>query len=289
MRRASIVLAGVLWMLCLPAGSAHAQEEEPPCRQQEPAEVEVDSVAAEPSEAEAEQVAADQELPTAPDRWNTVLDLAFTSATGNEQITLFSSEATLTHLIDEDYEFELNGRARYGLSEGEKVAENYRIQINLELNPEAAWSPFFFTTTEHDPLRKLDVRANGGAGGRYKVIASERADLAVSGALLYSYEDYTGVSLNEAFNQFEQDARLRWRINGRSTVREGVRLDHSTHYQPIWNRGGDYLLEVATSARVLVSSSVALSISHSFERDSTPQPEVRKNDQIMQVGITFEL
>lgn len=224
-----------------------------------------------------------------PDRWKTVLDIAFTSTQGNERLTLLSSEVKLTHLLQDAYSFELMLRGRYGRSEGEEVAKNYRLSLDFAKGRANRLSPFLFTSAEHDPFRRLDLRANGGAGARFRFYEADGGEASVSGALLYSYEDRSGVSLNSAVAQFERDGRWSWRIQGQQEVGEGMRLEHTTFYQPIWNEGDDYLLEVTSKARALIGSRMAVTFTHSFERDSTPLPEVEKNDSLFKVGVTFEI
>jgi hypothetical protein len=232
-----------------------------------------------------------QDAEEAEDRFETVLDLAFTTASGNQDITLLTTDLGFTHLNPEAFRLEAGAGARFGRSEGEKVAENYRAQADLAFTPEARWSPFLFTEAEHDPFRRLDLRTSAGAGARYRFCEAERGSASISGALLYSYENFApDPELADSLSvPSEQNARLSWRLKGERELTENVTLEHVTFYQPVWDTVDDYLLDAQTTARVRVSDAVALTISYIFERDSTPPPDVGRDDRLFTAGVSIDL
>jgi hypothetical protein len=87
----------------------------------------------------------------------------------------------------------------------------------------------------------------------------------------------------------EQNARLSWRLKGERELTENVTLEHVTFYQPVWDTVDDYLLDAQTTARVRVSDAVALTISYIFERDSTPPPDVGRDDRLFTAGVSIDL
>jgi hypothetical protein len=225
------------------------------------------------------------------DRYETVLDLAFTTTSGNQDITLLTTDLGFTHLNPNAFRLEAGAGARFGRSAGEKVAENYRGQVDLAFTPEGRWSPFLFADAEHDPFRRLDLRTNSGAGARYRFWEAEHGAASISAAVLYSYANFApDPELPDSlFVESEQDARVSWRVKGERDVTETLTLEHVTFYQPIWDTLDDYLFDSTTTARVRVSETIALTLSYLFQRDATPPPGVGRDDRLFTAGVSIEL
>jgi hypothetical protein len=220
-------------------------------------------------------------------RWKAVFDLLFSGASGNQDLVVLTTGARLTHLEKERFEMEASVQARYGESGGQEVARNLRGGLKLDLNPKAQWSPFVFGTLEHDPFRRLNVRANGGLGVKYSLIDTPEAHLSVSGAGLYSYEDVE-LSMNSAVDHFRQKARSSWRARGTRTFGNGLRAEQVTFYQPRVTDAADYLLSAESSARAKLSSVVSFKLMHAYERNSTPPENVRRDDHRFEAGLSFQ-
>jgi hypothetical protein len=221
-----------------------------------------------------------------PDRWKVGMDLMFTGTSGNESLVVLSTGGRVTHLAKKDFELEAAVSARYGRSGGAEVARSLKGSLKFDLHPEARWSPFVFVQAERDPFRKLDVRAGGGAGAKYTVVKSKRAELSFSGAALYSYE---AVQASEpGVDPLRRDARGSWRALVRGELPSGFRFEQITFYQPLLHDAGDFLLEAKTSARARVTRSVAVTLSHSYQHDSTPPPQVLPSDHRFETGLIVE-
>lgn len=224
------------------------------------------------------------------DRFKTTLDLAFTNASGNQSVTLLTSDLGFTHLQPERYELESGAAVRFGKTDGEKVTENYKGQVDFALTPDERWSPFLFGEVEHDPFKRLDIRSNTGAGARYRFWQTERGEGSLSGAVLYSYENFEPDPevADSLFDESQSNARLSWRLKGEQQVTETTTLEHVTFYQPVYDAWDDYLLSVTNTARVRVTSAVALVVSYLYERNSTPPLGVGRDDRLLTTGISIE-
>lgn len=237
---------------------------------------------------DAEPAPAAADSTAVPDRWRFGLDLALTSSSGNEDISVFTGDFSVTHLITSAYELELTGGYRYGSSHGEVVARNAKGDLKFDFAPEAAVSPFLFGSLEQDPIHRIDLRANGGAGAKYTFVRSDETEVSLSVATLYSYEDRRLVAPVGAIEPIQREGRLSWRFEGRRDFASGIRLENTTYYQPVWNKGGDYLLSFDTTARVLLNEFLAVTFGYTFERDSTPLPEVEANDSLLRAGVALQ-
>ncbi len=251
-----------------------------------------DTARAVPAPAEAGQPAAEaQEAEPPPDSWRFTLDFAMSAASGNENLTVLTSALKIVHLVTDDYELEFGSDIRYGRSEGEEVARNLRAQLKFDFQPESEFSPFVFASGERDPFRKLDLRANAGAGARYRLWrASEGQELSLSLAALYSYENHrlTGAPADAGIAPFAQEARTSWRLKLLKLTGDGVQVENATFYQPRWNHYADYRLESASAVRMLVTDWIALSFGYAYQRDTTPLPDVRRDDHLMRAGVTLQ-
>ncbi len=223
-----------------------------------------------------------------PDRWKFGLDFSLTSASGNEDITVLTSGFKMTHLLKSQYELELGANYRYGMSQGEVVARNAKGEAKFDFQPEAPFSPFVFATAERDPFRKLDLRAHGGAGAKYSLVETDDAEASLSLAGLYSYEDHRLDGPSPGVPKFQREARLSWRFVGRKQWGGGMSVNNTTYYQPVWDVAGDYLFSTDTTARMVLKKWIAVTFGYTFERDSTPLPDVNPNDQLIRGGISLQ-
>lgn len=225
-----------------------------------------------------------------PDTWNVQLELGFNGASGNSSFSILRTGAKAKHLKTEKAEFEMATLVRYGRSDGKVIANDQRLSFKLDLWPEARWSPFAFVDASRDIIRKLDFRSNGGAGAKYDVWqGKEKNDQAsLSGALIWDYQDFR---LEPGSTSPKTESRARWsfRANGEKTISETTTVEHTTFFQPVWNRSMDFTLTMTTSVSTKVLRDVSLSLEHEYMHDSVPPPDVRPDDQKFSVLLKLAL
>lgn len=230
--------------------------------------------------------AQDEPEPEPPPDWGFELDVGLTSSGGNEDLTVLTTSTELTRITAELFELELTGRFRYGRSDDETVARNIRSSLKVDLYPDHRVSPFLFTSVEHDPFRRLDFRNNSGGGVKYTFVHRDDAELSLSVASLYSYENFDQ-SVESPLDEIQHNARWSGRLRGSRDLSDAVAIQHTTFYQPIWDQADDYLLDSETALRVRVVSGLALRVSFIYQRDSSPPPDVEKDDRVVTLGVTF--
>lgn len=243
-----------------------------------------------PTAAAGEGHAQVEEQPAEADAWAATAGLSFTTTSGNQDLTVFTTGFGLEHRQVELFELTLNLRARYGSSDGETDVENYHGDMKLDLDPSSDWSPFLYTTAERDPTRRLDARLNSGAGGTYKLRRDDgRGRASVSLAVLHSYEAIQREPSDPA-PASPHSARWSFQLDGRQDIREDVSINHKTSFEPVYDDFADHLLSLRTTFKVVVTSRLALSLSHQYDRDSTPASDgIETDDQLVQAGILVEL
>lgn len=223
--------------------------------------------------------------PADPERWGTEVGFSLNTTGGNQSLTVLTTRLGLSHLETSRYEANFGAEFRYGRSEGQDVAQNLRGNLNVDLWPEARWSPFVFATAENDPFKKLEARLNGGAGVKRTFWQRDWNEVSTSAAVLYSYErlelaDSLGTGVTET-------ARWSWRGRGRLELGEGRRLEQLVFFQPAWDDLDDYLLEVVTSSRLALTRTLAFTTTFRYDRDSTPAPDVLPDDWSLSVGLSL--
>lgn len=224
----------------------------------------------------------DTARPARPDRWAAALDLGFNAATGNSRLAILSTTLRIKRLETRTVELEWSATYRYGESRGRVMARNASTTLNLDLTPRARVSPFAFTTVERDPFRRLEVRSNTGSGVKYTLRRAPDGSASLSIAGLHSYEQFT------TEEPIRRDAR--WSVRGRFDQRLGrsVRVESTTFYKPLWDRGGDYNVQVLSKLSSKISERLALTLTHEYLYDSTPPAGVSREDQRFQAGATVE-
>ncbi len=221
--------------------------------------------------------------------WHGILDLAVTSASGNEQLTVVTSDVRLSRTITNVVEIIASGRNRYGESGDAVVARNVKGALRFNFRPQGSWAPSLFADAEHDPIKRLDLRLNAGGGAQYTFARSDAREAILSGAVLYSYENLSPPEGSTMEGTVEERARWKWEFGGRQRISEGMELTQATQYQPVWDRASDYLLETETALRIRVTENLALTVSHLYQRNSTPPEGVVADDQVVKLGVSFAM
>jgi hypothetical protein len=217
--------------------------------------------------------------------WRTQLEIGFNGARGNSSFSVFRTGFTVTHLRTQAAEVELSGLVNHGKSGDELIARNWRASVKVDLLPQESVSPFVFASSSGDELRRLDLRSEGGAGAKYTFWRTEAGSASVSFASLYSYEAF---EQEPGLPALPADRTVRWSLRAKAQRRlGGSEIAHTIFYQPVWNRGRDYLLDAVTALSTTIVGAFTLSIEHEYLRDATPPPDVRRDDQRLAVVLKY--
>ncbi len=219
----------------------------------------------------------------APDRWAAAVDLGFNAATGNTRLMLLTTGVRLRHLETESFKLEWGASLRYGESRGVVVARSLQSNLVFDLYPKSMWSPYAFATVERDPFRRLALRSNTGSGVTHTFYREKTGDFAVSAAALYSHEGFTVPTQAD-----RDDARWSVQTRGQQRIGENVKIENAASYKPVWDQGGDYNIQSLTRVSSKITQRLALTLSHEYLKDSTPPTGVKREDQRVQAGLTFE-
>lgn len=217
-----------------------------------------------------------------PDKWKAALDVGFTGSIGNTRLAVLTTAVRVKHLQTQIMELDWVASYRYGESDGEVVQRNASTTLTMDVSPRAKWSPFAFATIERDPFRRLDLRSNTGSGLKYTFYRTERGAASMSVAGLYSHESFT--------NDRPERKDARWSARFKIDQRLGslLRIENTTFYKPVWNRSGDFNIQLQSRLSTRVTQRVAITFTHEYLHDSTPPAGVAREDQRFQAGATID-
>ncbi|HKJ92923.1 MAG TPA: DUF481 domain-containing protein [Longimicrobiales bacterium] len=218
--------------------------------------------------------------------WRLELDMAMNSSSGNNQLTVVTSDAKISRTIPTVVAVTFDGRAEYGRSGGEQVARDLKASLQFDFRPAGHWTPALFVTGEQDPFKRLNVRLNAGVGGTYVLSREGPTQMSVSAAALYNYEELLPAPDSTRIST-QQNARWKCLLQGTQRLTDDMQVSEKTSYEPVWDYAGNYLLETNTALRMRVTENLALSITHVFQRDSTPPSDVLADDQSVKMGVNF--
>ena len=207
---------------------------------------------------------------------------------GNSSFTILRTGARVKHVKTDEAEFEMSGILRYGTNGEKVIANDQKVSLKVDLWPHDRWSPFAFVDASRDVIRKLDFRSNGGAGAKYAFWDGDTGDASLSTALIWDYQNFI---LEPGSTHAETESTARWsiRAKGQKTLSETTTVEHTTFYQPVWDRASDFLVTMTTSVSTKVLRDVSLSFEHEFLHDSVPPPGVGPDDQKFSVLLKVTL
>jgi len=226
--------------------------------------------------------AAPQPRQEPPDRWAVALDLGFASSSGNSDLTSLTSGLRIRHLQTRLFKLEWSATFRYGESQGTVVARNLQSKLDFDVGPAAVFAPFLFASAEHDPFRKLDLRAKTGSGVKYTFYRAAEGEGSLRVAAQYSHENLT------ATHGTHTDGAWSMELKGARALNETLRVENSTTWDPVFDDFGNYTLDVRSKVSSKISKRLALTLTHAYNYDTTPAPNVGRTDQRFQAGLTID-
>ena len=231
--------------------------------------------------------AAAQQAAEPPDRWAFTFEVGFNGASGNTELAVLTTALGVKRIETDAFELDWTASYRYGESEERVVARNIRSSLSFDLWPAARWSPFVFVDAERDPFLRLDIRTNAGSGVKYTFVERENSAVSLSAAVIHSYEEF-GTPAGATPIDARSDAR--WSLRGKAshTFENGLAVENTSWFKPVFDDTGDYNIDATTKLGVKLSSSIGLNFSHTYRRDSTPPPDVETDDQVLQIGLLIE-
>jgi hypothetical protein len=247
----------------------------------------IPAAAAAPTTAPAAAAAARARTPANP--WKVSAEMSYTDQSGNRVLRLLTGGLKFAHRDRSRYELDGRVESRYGKSNGDVVARNHYASLAFDLRPDDTWSPFIFMNGERDEFKRLNLRFTGGAGAQYTIYdnTQSKSNASVSLALLYSFEDLRST---EAQATIPNRSVARWslRVKGNQAVGQGISLQHSSFYQPVYDEVADYLLRSETGAKVLLTKRLALSVGYQLSRNNRPPDGVQPEDRLLKTGFIID-
>jgi putative salt-induced outer membrane protein YdiY len=223
-----------------------------------------------------------------PRRWKASAELSYTDQSGNRTLRVLTGGFKASHLQKDLFRLDANLQSRYGEGDEGVLARNHYGSLAFDLRPAQRLSPFVFVDAEHDRFRRLDLRLSSGAGARYVVyrVPDSVDEASVSLALLVSHENR--IPTASAPRETRTIGRASLRVKGTQDLPSGVRLQHTSFYQPMVERMADYLLRSETGARVTLVERLALSVVYQYNRTSLPPEGVTPDERLLRTGIIFD-
>jgi len=213
----------------------------------------------------------------AEDHWSIQAELGFNGSGGNSSYTVLRTGLKAKHLRTDVAEFEASFLIRYGKNDEKVIADDARASLKLDVWPQNRFSPFLFADVGRDKIRKLDGRFSGGAGGKWTFWTGASGKASLSAAGLYDYQDFLVVAGSTAP---ESESLARWSFRTKVERKLGAAsFEQVAFYQPVWDDGSDFVLDVTHSVSTQVLGNLSLALEHQYLRDSTPPPNVGKDDQ----------
>lgn len=180
-----------------------------------------------------------------------------------------TSQSTVTTRVGaerSDSTFALTGQAGFAYGEATDASgddfvakRDWKLEGSLDWHPYAALSPFVFGSLESSLQRQIDLRFNGGAGGKLTLHRDERSRVDVSVALLAEQTRFRGV-----VDGRDTETRARWstRLRAERDLLEGrVSIGTVNFYRPVFDELGEFVFESQSSVAFQLSEIITLKVS----------------------------
>jgi len=226
-----------------------------------------------------------------PTGWAIGAEAGLNAARGNSSYTTLSTGVRFSHLDKKQFEFEASGGITYSESNNKVMARRILGGLKGDLHPQATWSPFVFATAERDRIRRLDLLTNGGAGAKWTYYRNPRGAASMSAAGVYTYKSITPSATPPATPGSEprqSTARLSLRPKLVQKYASGLSVEQISFWQPVLGNVHDYTVEANSRLGFAVTKTQSIFAQHIYRLDSRPPVGVKREDQLMLVGLKIQ-
>ena len=223
--------------------------------------------------------------------WTGTLEARFAQSGGNTDVLTFGGGGTIQWL-SESQRIRLIGRATRSENDGKRIADASMSHLRHNYRFTPWFASLTFVQIQRNPFQRLNSRLLIGAGARFDLV--RREDWSLFGGVAHMYEreeikpDGTtgGDGSGDDGSSDAASKGTRTDIDHRASVflswsgdlREGVSIDLSGFYQPLWSDFAD--ARATGSGELLVSlvGALSLGLEGSVTRDSEPPVGVEETD-----------
>ncbi|MEZ4647356.1 MAG: DUF481 domain-containing protein [Candidatus Eisenbacteria bacterium] len=220
--------------------------------------------------------------------WTGSLEARFSQTGGNTEVLSFGGGGTV-QWMNETQRARLIAKATRSENDGKKLADASMAHFrhNYRFTP---WlSSLVFTQAQRNPFQRLRSRVLVGVGARFDLVAREEWSLFGGVAHMYEREeieaDHTGDGSGDASGDGSEDT-TRTDVDHRASVflswsgdlKEGVSVDLSGFYQPLWSDFGDARATGSGELLVGIVGALSLGLEGSVAHDSEPPAGVKETD-----------
>jgi hypothetical protein len=221
--------------------------------------------------------------PPVPPPWRFQFDLGFQDQKGNSDITVGNTVFTIERRPRDKLILNLKLEARYGRSNG-KEAVNYQLaRIRFDWNPRNVISPFVGVDIARDPVRKSELRMQGGTGININVDIRDDHRTYLSLGVVGDHQVFTP----DITPATSDDFRWMLRAATQQQLGQATRLEGVAKVQPAFHEPHDYLASVEASVRVALSRKLGMTTKFEWRRDSRPPLGVQRDDRSLSAGLSL--
>ena len=154
------------------------------------------------------------------------------------------------------------------------------LRYNRKLGDAVRWE--FFTQIQYNSLTKIDRRALGGTGLRFKLTQYEHARFYLGIAYMYEYEELLEPKV------IKRDHRNSSYFSFSLLPEETVSFVSTLYVQPLLKDPSDYRLSNETSLSLGITKKLSLNATFKFSFDSFPPDGVPKSTYYFMNGLEVE-
>ncbi|MCA9758745.1 MAG: DUF481 domain-containing protein [Candidatus Eisenbacteria bacterium] len=237
--------------------------------------------------------------------WTGSLEARFSQSGGNTDVLTFGGGGTVQWMSDAQ-RVRLLAKAARSENDGKKIADASMAHLrhNYRFTPRIA--SLLFTQVQRNPFQRLRSRLLIGAGARFDLVTREEWSLFGGVAHMYEREeieaDASGAAARSEAEELRRGAAARSGAEGsvaatiadgtrtdvdhRASVfiswsgdlKDGVSVDLSGFYQPLWSDFADVRATASGELLVAIVGSLSLGLEGSVTQDSEPPAGVKETD-----------
>ena len=221
--------------------------------------------------------------PPVPPPWRFQFDLGFQDQKGNSNLTVGNTVFTVERRPRDRLILNIKLEARYGRSNGLEAVNNQLVRIRFDWNPRNIVSPFVGLDAARDPVRKSELRLQGGTGVNVNLDVRDDHRTYLSFGFVGDHQVFTPDVTPGTSDDF------RWMMRAATTQQLGqpTRIESIAKLQPSFHHPGDYLASFEAAIRVALTRKLGFTTKFEWKRDSRPPVGVKPDDRSLAAGVSF--
>ncbi len=212
---------------------------------------------------------------------------------GNVDLLILRGRLELVSNSKRRLVFKTQNNALYQEFSGFQADNDIHSRNYLYYQPAHKVYPFAMAYLQTNYRRQIDMRGFGGVGVTWQMVQQPRANIKLSGSLVFEDTRFSAAQFNEAFYNGSHTIGL-WRATAylagwHRLLDERLKFFYTAYWQPGLDGVANNRAQIETSLDFIILRNLSFLMQYSFYYEQIVTLPVKQHDRLLSFGLSYQL